>query len=226
VGMNLGIIGTFFFTIMILGTAFVIIIINNHSVNYSKSNIELFDLVKIFVPIAKYGDSWMTGADNDNPIDWKTDGISMVDEKDHNYDLGPFMRTGNVVITINKQTINILKRKIEALPWDITLYGSHSGIDAILISNNLLSSDNIFDPKLLEKYFKGKGCNIILIKCDNKDEFMGSSRLYKLGIKNRSDVYLLLEYGFGNAGYSGRIIILLSKPDDAFCLNRKLIINN
>ncbi len=49
-------------------------------ISYSQSNskIELFDLVKIFIPQKEntYKD-WFTGAEDGSPIDWKTEGTRL-----------------------------------------------------------------------------------------------------------------------------------------------------
>ena len=192
-----------------------------------QTKIELFDLVKMFMPAAEYNlDDWMTGADDNTPIDWKTDGTKDVKQKDFDSDLGSYYREGKVIVTINKTPLYFLAKKKEALPWEVKLYGPRAGISAIIITNNLISPYNIFNPQLLESYFKKKGGKITLVKCDKQNELIGGSRLYKLTLKNENTIYLFLDFSLGSAGYDGSLILLISEPNTAFCLKRNLVNNN
>lgn len=197
-----------------------------------QTKIELFDLIKIFIPTGQHNDgAWMTGAENSSPISWKTSGIDDVDSplnhtpnghKDFNSDLGAFYRVGSVIVTLNNKPLYVLEKKKKALPWEIKLYGPRSGISAIILSNDLISPDNIFNPDLVTNYFKKKGCEIVIIKCDNENKLSEGTRLYKVMMNNKKKIYLFLDFSSGSAGYGGSMILLLNEPNDSFCLKRNL----
>jgi hypothetical protein len=202
----------------------------------SQTKVELFDLIKMFVPTSQNKNvDWMTGAEDNTPINWETNGIDDVEspknlepngKKDFDSDLGAYYREGNVIVTIDKKPLYYLTKKKESLPWEIKLYGPRMGISAIVIRNNLISPDNIFNPSLVKEYFKKQGCEIILVKCDKQNELIGGTRLYKLTMKNRIIAYLFLDFSLGSAGYDGSLILLLREPNNTFCLKRNLGNNN
>lgn len=199
---------------------------------YSQTKIELFDLIKTYAIAGQHNDDgWTAGTEDNSPISWKTNGIDNVDSpqnhtpnghKDFNSDLGAFYRVGSVIVTLNNKPLYVLEKKKKASSWEIKLYGPRTGISAIVLSNDLIDPDNIFNPELVTNYFKKKGCEIALVRCDKGNKLSEGTRLYKLTMKNKKKIYLFLDFSSGSAGYSGSMILLLSEPNEAFCLKRNL----
>jgi len=187
-------------------------------ISYSQANskIELFDLVKMFIPQKEntYKD-WFTGAEDGSPIDWKTEGANYEDEYSINLKLGSFGRIGNTIVTINGEPLYVLAKKKEMVKWDIKIFGPRVGISSLHISNNLLGNFNCSEDDCVKSYFSKKGATIKLLYC-NIESVSSGKRFYEIKIKNKPKVFLTEEFSCGSAGCSSVFLFQFYKPDNEY----------
>lgn len=200
-----------------------LLLISISSFGQSNQKIELIDLVKIFIADSEYSyKDWFTGAEDNTPILWETEGTDFVDVKDFNYVLGAFVRKGKVIITLNNNPLYVLAKKKEIVSWDINIYGPRIGIKSLYLTNDLLSYDNCFENECVESYFANKGTEIKLLLCDNENSLTYGRRFYEIKIKDRPKMFLTVDFSCGSAGCSGHYIFHFDYPEEEYFVKQEL----
>lgn len=182
--------------------------------NTPKDQMDYEDLIILFMQDMNdeaSGLSWVTGAQNESPINWQDSGLAECD-KFSDYQLPSlFCRRGQLVLTESKKPIaEYLDRHVKPLPWKITLLGN------INMANLLLIESNFTDTVLpLEK---SKKLNIKPYRC--KNEFgQSGNKIFYLSYAKKKPVYLNEIKFCGNHCLIIYIIYLSKEEADSFiCL--------
>lgn len=176
----------------ILITAFIFCAFNGYTQNLRQ--IELFDLIKEFAPNSTMSHNaydWFTGAEKNDEIDWKTNGIDWDDE-------GSAYRRAEAVVSIKGKTLECLGETKRPCRWRIKLKGSRAGYVSYSISSvthqdlwvngieNLVNTDKI-NYEVIEK-------------CDNSASF--GYKLYGIEIPGKKPLWLKYSWSCGSKGCS------------------------
>ena len=158
------------------------------------TKIELFDLIKIFLPDKSMDYNaydWYTGADYENPIQWLTDGLEWRNEKAY--------RRGEAIVTINGKYYECLRTRKEPCKWSISLKGSRAGYTSFSI--NSVNHPDIPSHYLIEGLlFNGEYKSTLLKSCDSNWSY--GFYFYKVEMPEKKDFWLLSSYSCGSAGCS------------------------
>jgi hypothetical protein len=189
----------------------------------SNQKIELFDLLTMFIPENENTcKDWFTGADENSPIVWETEGANYEDAYSKDLMLGSFGRKGKVIITINENPLFILAKKKEIVEWDIKIFGPRIGIYALYISNNILGQANCFDNDCVKSYFTKKGASIKLLR-GNYESVSSGKLFYEINIKNKPRVFLTIDFSCGSAGCGGDYLFQFYEPNNKYFKKQELV---
>jgi len=194
--------------------------------NQQNKKVELYDLLTMFMPSKENTlIDWFTGAEENSPIEWETEGANYEDTYSKDLMLGSFGRKGKAIITINNKPLYILFKKKEVVKWDIKIYGPRIGISSLYVSNNILGQVNCFDDECIKSYFARKGADIKLLRC-NTESVSSGKLFYEIKIKNMPKIFLTVDYSCGSAGCGGDFLFQFFEPDSKYFGKQTLINTN
>jgi hypothetical protein len=175
----------------------------NDSAGWKRPSIDLFDLMALYmIPDSESYtvQSWWTGAQPGSPIEWKTSGIEWGEK------LGPSVRLGEVMVTINGKPLYVLKKYVEPVSWKIRLVGAHAGVRRI----EILPPTSFVDFNLEEELRKRK-ILFDLYKCDPEHYASNGERVYRIVFPNKKPSWLHYAWSCGSGGCSGDFTLFLEK---------------
>jgi hypothetical protein len=182
-----------------------------------QNRIAVEDLFKAFlpdvrstdIPNAHYLMSW--DPDGLSPVIWQgleseADSYKIEDVEGHVWS-GPFQRRGEVVITTDGQpTHYVVEKTRRPVRWGITLVGPHGGVNAVGLSDNVLSQD-----------FAGFSKQKFLTEDKRCQKGVGTQgqRLYTMQFPKKHTGYLAETFSCGSGGCSHDYLLFLDKKDKA-----------
>lgn len=176
------------------------------------SEIELYDLLRIFIPSDNYYQDWFVGSDCKS-ISWITDGQGDMNDIDSTIENDcPFGRIGYCILSYKHESIYyVLKRKKESGKWKIILGGPNAGVARIYIENE--DYGRSLEPSLLKKYLP-QSCMIKPLTFDKSDslnyDYIVTDK-YLLKVPNRKEIIVYEQYYCGTAGCVITLILELIK---------------
>jgi len=153
----------------------------------TSNSIELYDLINLFAPNKSFNYGlydWSTEANNKN-INWATDGIKMSNSD--------FYRNGEVVISINKKTLNCLGKNPEPCKWYLSLTGPRGGYTSFEISS--VNSQEM-DVMSINELFKGRIFKYNLLAQDD------DGKIYRVTFPNKKPIKMNIVWSCGSGGCS------------------------
>lgn len=160
----------------------------SESAGYSKTSIDLTELIELFVPDQSFDYNlydWKTEANN-SAINWLTHGIKMGEHE--------FYREGETVVSVNGKVIQCLDKNTYPCKWGIVLSGVRNGYTSFEISS--VQSQELEKMEITE-LFKGKKFEAKLLKTDEFD-----NKTYRVKFPQKKPIDMSVQWSCGSAGCS------------------------
>lgn len=180
-------------------------------------HVDLFDLISFF--LLGEGDAedtfpdWFSGAEEDSPVEWITEGLSTDKESQL------FMREGEAVVTLDGNPIYVLKKKKEPARWSVKIIGPRTGIDSVEISSVVNSQDIQleFDDALKKRNIQYK-----LVRCDLAGMASFGERVYAVKFPKMRPCWIAHAWSCGSSGCSAdlKIFGMNSREESLYALFR------
>ncbi len=175
-----------------------------------QNRISIEELIGAFLPEkSDSGLTWMAwGPEDLSSVDWKSNGVedSTKEFKINDFWHGVRRRRGDVVITIDGQpTHYVVTRKDRTpVPWHITMLGANSGVQAVEISNDIISHE--FSGLSKEKFLHED------IRSRNDTDGI---RIYDVNLPNKEVAFLEESFSCGSAGCNFNYVLFVNPTDKA-----------
>lgn len=151
-------------------------------VSYSQKQVELFNLVKAFIPdSSEYSavGNWAVGKPTTYPVKWENDRVTMSDDMTIN-----FYRKGTANISINRAPLLVSGKP---MLWNVMIKGPRAGFSSFTIKS---APHKSFKPKAeIDSLLFNSNYTFKLLKACSKNENSGFY-YYKLNIPGK-EVYFL-----------------------------------
>lgn len=184
---------------------------------FCKDNfVELGEVIKLFMVEKTDYARWDIGAgDTDLPIKWLTNGV---DTEVNGLGEAIYVREAISPIKVNNEKVKILKKRLEAVPWNISLYSRWEKAP-----EEVLFAPETFFEYDVEKVLKTSSIGYKKI-CSSHNSDGGYSSLYFVSFSNKEG-FLIESYTCGSAGCSTLLSLIYNQEDNdevkEICSTRK-----